>query len=50
MVVVGLQQNFYNVNEGDGLVMACVQLSGSTERNISVSLDAVGESAQGKYM
>ena len=49
VVTVGLQQTFYNVNERDGSVMACVVLSGSTERNISVSLDAVEESAQGIY-
>ena len=49
-VAVGLQQTFYIVNERDGSVMACVVLSGSTERNISVSLDAVEESAQGKFM
>ena len=49
VVVVGLQQTFYNVNEGDGSVMACVQLSGSTERDIFVSLDALEETAQGKY-
>ena len=48
MVVVGLQQTFYNVNESDGSVMACVVLSGTTERNISVSLDTVEDSALGK--
>ena len=50
VVVVGHQQTFYNVNERDGSVMACVVLIGTTERNISVSLDAMEESAQGKLM
>ena len=50
MVAVGLQQTFYIVNEGDGSLMACVQLIGSTERDISVSVDAVDETAQGNYM
>ena len=49
-VAVGLQQTFYVVNERDGSVMACAVLSGSTERNVLVSLDTADETAQGKCM
>lgn len=44
---MGLQQTSYSVGEGDGSQTVCAFLSGSTQREVIVSLSTQQGSAQG---
>ena len=47
IIIPGLEQNAYTIDEGDGLLTVCVNISDSFERNIIISVSTVNMSAEG---
>ncbi len=47
-VLVGWEQQTYEVTEGRGLVNVCVILTGRTDRVVEISAETVNDTAIGK--
>ena len=47
-VVVGFEHEIYSINEGNGSVEVCVQVSGIPRSSLSVSLTTVDGAATGE--
>ena len=47
--MLNFKQTLYTVDEGEGQVEVCVDLTGETERNLIVSIDTIASSATGNY-